>query len=704
VVATIAQGLGITGDESRTVNERLLEALRPKHLLLVLDNLEQLVAAAALIPTALAEAPRLKMLATSREPLRVRGEQVVPVPPLALPDPDRMGPITRVEVDQLAEVASVALFIARARELQPDFALTSENAPAVAAICRRLDGLPLAIELAVARLPVLPPNTLLARLERRLPLLTRGPRDLPARQQTLRGTIAWSYDLVAERDQTLFRQLAVFAGGCTLAAAQAVCQVADPVAGDPERAEDPELADVAVLEGVASLVDRSLLQVLLVREAGETRETQEGLGDVGGAPRFTMLETIREFALEQLQASAEAAAVQQRHAAFFLALVEEALPHLFDADRDVWMARLEDDEDNLRVALTWCTTEQAGSRAFEVGLRLAGILSWYWYMRGQLPEGRSWLERLLVQAGDAEQLRQSADGWAALGVAHCGLAGIALAQGDTATATAQAAQSEAIFRALGPAHQQWLAVALLQLGMVRISQGAPAAARPLLEESLALSREAGGVMGRSFAGQVLFQLGRAAQAAGDMADARACYEQSLALYRDASDSLGIALAANAMGLVAATPGDEALARQLLAESLPPARATRDRYERAQLLVVAGTAALRQGDPQQAQSLFLESLSLWGDIGAQAGIAHALAGLAEVAAAQGQAERAGRLYGAAQALLPPSGRLITDTSGPEIEQRIAAARGQLDAAAFAIGWAAGQTMPAEQAMVYAREGT
>jgi tetratricopeptide (TPR) repeat protein len=534
-------------------------------------------------------------------------------------------------------------------------------------------------------------------LERRLPLLTHGPRDLPARQQTLRATLAWSYDLLTDREKTLFRQLAVFAGGGTLAAAQVVCRTADAAEGESERDSDPE---GMVLEGVASLVDQSLVQMRT---------------SLGGEVRMAMLETIREYALEQMRASGETAAVQQRHGAYFLALAEEALPHLYNAGRDEWLARLEDDEDNLRAALAWATedrpeptgsgaSERADSTTFETGLRLAGVLSSYWYMRGKLQEGRSWLERLLAQAGEAEHLRQSADGQAALGVAHYGLGGIALAQGDIVTAAAQATQSETIFRALGPAHKSWLAYALMQLGMVRISQDAPAAARPLLEESVALSREVGGVMGQAFVGQEIFQLGRAAQAEGDLEGARTFYEQSLAAFRATGDTISLALAANAARLVAATPSDEARARQMLAESLATARATRDRYERAQLLGDAGMATLRQGDLQQAQNLLAESLHLWGDIGAPGGLARALAGLAEVATAQGQAEQAGRLYGAAQALLPPSGRLTTDASGPEIDQRIAAACARLAPAAFAAGWAAGQTMTAAQATEYAREVT
>jgi predicted ATPase len=702
VVQTVAQGLGVAGDERRPMDERLLEWLRPKHLLLVLDNVEQLVAAAALIPTALAEAPRLKMLATSREPLRVRGEQVLPVPSLALPDADVAGPMTPAEMERLAGVPAVALFVARACELQPDFALTPENAPAVAAICRRLDGLPLAIELAVARLPVLPPVALLARLERRLPLLTRGLRDLPERQRTLRDTIAWSEDLLSERDRALFRQLAVFAGGFTLEAAQAVCRVTDAPAaeGGPEPADD---GGMDVLEGMASLVDQSLLHARVPPKEQEAREGPGDRGDAGAAPRFAMLETIREYALERLVESAEeAAAVQRRHAACFLALADEVQPHLQGGERDLWLARLEPDEDNLRTALAWAAQEPPQSDALALGLSLAGTLSWYWYMRGELQEGRSWLERLLALAARDEQPQRSDVGRAALGLGHHGLAGMALAEGDPAAAVPEAEQAVAIFRALGAEQKRWLAHALSQLGLARIRRGEPAAARPVLEESLALSREVGGLMGRTFTAAVLLHLGQAAQATGDFATARDYYERSLARYRDAGDHLGIAMLANAVQQVAASPGDEATSRRMLANSLPQARDTRDRYDQALLLLHTGEAALRQGDLPQAHSLLAESLRLWRDIGAPAGIAGALAGLGGVAAARGQAERAGTLYGAAQAALSAAGLTASGVGAPDLDQSITVARASLDAAAFAAGWAHGQAMTQEQAIHAALE--
>src|SRR6266496_4023877 len=303
VVPTVARALGVsqTGDDS--LDEQLLEYLQPRDVLLVLDNAEQLVSAAPLAAQALELAPRLKLLVTSREPLRVRNEQIVPVPPLALPNPAHLP-----DLEHLVQIPSVTLFVERAREARPDFALTTENAAAIVEICQRLDGLPLALELAAAPLSLLAPAALLARLERRLPLLTRGARDLPERQQTLRNTIAWSYDLLEEGEQQLFRRLSVFAGGFTLEAVQAVCVFEAIETSSPAQADDG-----ATLEQLAHLLDKSLVQA------------QQG---TGGEPRFTLLETIREYATEQLGASGEEATVQERHAHYFLKLAEEVEPHL----------------------------------------------------------------------------------------------------------------------------------------------------------------------------------------------------------------------------------------------------------------------------------------------------------------------------------------------------------------------------------------
>ncbi|HUG38092.1 MAG TPA: AAA family ATPase, partial [Candidatus Limnocylindrales bacterium] len=402
VASTVALTLGIRDPGGRPVLENLREHLRDRQILLVLDNFEQILLAAPLVGELLAVCRGLKVLVTSRAPLELRGEQEFPVPPLALPDPKHPPPI-----EALGQYGAVALFIERATAIRPDFAVTNDNAPAVAEICVRLDGLPLAIELAAVWIRLLSPQAMLTRLERRLPLLTGGARDLPARQQTLRGAIAWSYDLLDEGERALFRRLAIFVGGCTLEAAEAVCNPEGDLGLD-------------VLDGVASLVAKSLLR----QEEGPE-----------GEPRFGMLETIREYGLEQLEADA----TRGRHAAFFLAFAEEAEPKLLGAEQVTWLQRLEAEHDNFRAVLG---RSRVGEVAADVGLRLAGALQWYWRVRGLLGEGRGWAETMLALPGAAARTAARAR---ALNAA----ARLANLQADYTAARPLALESAAIAREVG---------------------------------------------------------------------------------------------------------------------------------------------------------------------------------------------------------------------------------------------------------------
>jgi predicted ATPase len=480
VELTVAQALQVSEADGHSIGERLREYLRPRQLLLLLDNAEHLLSAAPLATGLLDAAPRLTLLVTSREPLRVRDERVVPVLPLALPAAPPLP-----DLETLARVPAVALFVERVREVQPDFALTAANAQAIAEICRRLDGLPLALELAAARSKLLPPEALLSRLVHRLPLLTRGARDVPQRQQTLRNTIAWSYDLLAESEKALFRRLAVFAGGFTLEAVQAVC-VLDTASTAPSEDDD----EGAVLDQLAQLLDKSLVQ------------TQQG---EGGEPRFTMLETIHEYAQEQLEASGEAAALQERHADYFLRVALEADPHMYGPERDVWMERLDREEANLRAALAW---SKADKDAVQTGLRLVGVLAFYWILRGSEREGRAWLEGMLERTDGTD--RSAARGQALLGAGW-----MAWAEGDYAAASLRAEESLSIARvredkrAIGIA--EWL------LGLVRMGQRNSAAALPLLEESRTLFKDLGDGSGEALS---LYFLGMAAYFSGDHAPPR----------------------------------------------------------------------------------------------------------------------------------------------------------------------------------------
>jgi predicted ATPase len=659
VELTVARGLGVSEAAGQAIGERLREYLRPRALLLLLDNAEQVLSAAPLATQLLDAAPQLKLLVTSREPLRVRDERVVAVLPLALPAAPPLPDLAR-----LSQVPAVALFVERVREVQPEFALTADNAQAIAEICRRLDGLPLALELAAARTNVLPPQALLARLEHRLPLLVHGARDAPERQQTLRNTIAWSYDLLDENDKALFRRLAVFSGGFTLEEVQAVCSFA-PVGTSLAQADD----EGAVLEQLGQLLDKSLVQ---------------GQQGTGGEPRFSMLETIGEYATEQLVASGEAAAMQERHADYFLRLAEEADPHIFRPEREVWMERLDREEANLRAALAW---SKADSEAVQTGLRLVGALAFYWALRDSAREGRTWLEAMLARTDGTDRS-------AARGRALVGAGWLAWYEGDYQAASPRAEEGLSILRERG--EKRWIGNAEWLLGLVRVGQRTSAAALPPLEESRTLFKELGDVWGEAY---TLFLLGMAAYFSGDRAVARVHYEESLRLFQEQGDVLYVSLLVSALEAVILPQGDEETAHSLDEQSLPLLRASKDRGMLGMILINIGEIWLHQyGGEQQAKTLYQQGLHLWQDlqrVDNGLGMVKALAGLAEVAAAQGQGERAGRLFGAADRLLPSASNYRDD-----LNKRVAEVRGHLDAATFEAGWAAGQAMTQEQAVTYA----
>jgi predicted ATPase/DNA-binding XRE family transcriptional regulator len=658
VPATIAAALGVREQGRQPLREALVGHLRERQVLLLLDNAEQVLDEVAAEVAALrAACPGLRLLVTSRAALRVQAEQVCPVPPLALPDPS-----SQMAPEALGEVAAVALFVQRARAVRPEFALTPQNAAAVAALCARLDGLPLAIELAAARVGVLPPAALLTRLDRALGVLTGGPRDLPERQQTLRHTIAWSYELLPPAEQALFRRLSVFAGGCTLAAAEAVAAL------QGRGSEDV----LDVLAGVEALADHSLLQ-----------SAEQPDGEL----RVWMLETIREYGLEQLADSGEEAAVRERHATFFLALAEAAEPHLRSAERERWLERLHREADNLRLALSWSAEEP---RRAGLGLRLAAALTWFWRFYDWLREGRSWLEAMLAHTDGADRSAAHAKALYGIGI-------LAWYQGDLAGAAVGAEASVALFAAGGDASDQ--AAALRLLGLIRLGQGDAAAARRLLEDSRNLFQELGDAWGEAL---TVYRLGLALTELGDPA-ARGCYAHSLALFRQVGDPLGVAVVLNALAVATAAQGDEAAALALIAESLPLAREATERWDLARLLLNAGTLWLRRGDVQQAHELLAESLGLWQESGHRAGMALSLAGLGGVAAARGQAERAGRLFAVAQRIYPASGPGVTALSDADLDRRIATARASLGAAPFAAGWAMGQALSLADAIGEALRG-
>jgi predicted ATPase len=624
----------------------LQDFLRDKRALLLFDNFEQVVEAAPILTQLLESCPHLTLLVTSRRALRLRGEQELPVAPLGAPDPDA-APSLAV----LAAYPAVDLFVRRAREAKPTFTLTRANARAVAQICARLDGLPLAIELAAARIKVLPPAALLARLERSLPLLTGGARDLPARQQTMQDAIAWSYDQLAESEKKLFWRIAVTSGGRTLEAAEAIANVE---------------GDLDTLTGMETLVEVSLVN----QEDGP-----------GGEPRFRSLQIIREFAQERLKESGEEPALRERHAEFFLNFAEEAAPYLTSAARWEWIERLGADYWNLIAALEWTLANRP-----EWCLRLAGALGWFWFVRGYVADGRSWVERALAAPDTAARTAERARAlhWAA---------GLAFAQGDFIAAQEPDEQSVAIYRELGD--QRGLAYGLHLSGAIVGQRGGPESL-PALEDSVRLFRAVGDRWGLALA---VSGLGDGVMLTGDLARAHTLYEESLALYQEEGDIWGRATVLQSLALLVWTEGDLAAAGALYEESAQLARTLGDKWDLARALTGAAAVAIQHENLESARAQAAEALRLWRELGNRPGMALALGGLAGVAAVEGDAGRAGRLFGVAHATLA-AGAAYYITGGVDVEAQITAARAHVDAAALDAAMEAGKMQPLPEVVAFA----
>ena len=648
VVPTIAAALGVRESGDRPLLETLSGFLAAKRVLLVLDNCERVLAAASDVAALLAACPTLVVLATSREAFHVQGEHRYPLTPLRLPEPGARPPLP-----ELARVPAVALFVERAGAVDPGFVLTEANASQVSAICHRLDGLPLAIELAAARAQALPPPALLARLEHRLPLLAGGGHDLPARQRTMRDAVAWSHDLLPADERAVFRRLAVFSGGFTLDAADAVAGLA---------------AGGQVVGAVIALVERSLLRPL----AGPD-----------GAPRFAMLETVREFGQELLEASGEAEETRLLHASVSAELAAAAEAELRRAGQARWLARLEAEHDNLRSALAWALSADAG-----LALRLAGSLHWFWYLRGHWREGRRWLDEAL--SGDSAQGPTPARMKALAG------AGIlAFALGDQAAGRAQLGESAALGRALGDPAGTAYGLHFLEMGALYV--GDRAAARRLAE-SADLFREAGDAWGLAAA---LCSQGTAAIQLGDP-EAGAVIGESLALARGLGDAWSLARALHYAGELARSSGEYARARAHYEESLSFYRLLGHQDGVARVLHNLGYVAQHQGDLRRAAASFAEAMAVAREHGDRWNLAHYLAGLGGTALGLGQPERAARLLGSAAARLRAAAVPPWPVDRAEHDRHRAVARARLGEAAFAAAWADGWAMPAEQALAEAAE--
>jgi predicted ATPase/transcriptional regulator with XRE-family HTH domain len=665
VPQAVASALGVHEQPSRPVLQTLVDVLRSKELLLVLDNCEHVVAACAeLAETLLGAGPGLLILATSREVLRVAGETAWRVPSLGLPPllpgvpSSPPGPSVSPLVEPVERSEAVRLFVARAAAALPGFALTEQNISTVAHVCHRLDGLPLAIELAAVRVSALGLEQLAALLSDRFRLLVRGSRTASPRQQTLRATVEWSYALLAEPERRLFERLAACAGGWTLEAAEAVG------AGDG-------IEPTAVLELLTQLVDKSLVAA------------QEGLA---GQTRYRLLETLREYAWQRLVGRGDAEASRERHAAFFLSLAERAEPELRGAEQRAWLAVLAQEHDNLRAALQWTLEREEA----ELGLRLAGAVWWFWWVRGHQSEGRRWLERLLALSGcgGATQPALRAKALNGAGV-------LAYDQGDYGRATALLDESLVLYRDLGD--QRGTAWALHSLAFVPRDQGDYRRAGALLEESLVLFRELGDIAGTAWA---LHSLARVLRDQGDFTRAVGLYTESLALFRDVGDDGGIAWALSRLELALRPQGDFVRARALLDESLELFRDQNDRRGIAWSFLELGLVERDQGNYGRAAPLLKESLARYRDLGDKHGMAQLVGELAALACAQGQPERAARLFGAAHALFAAIGARLPPPEQAAHERSLAAARARLGDTAFAAVWAQGQAMAPEQAVAEA----
>jgi predicted ATPase/DNA-binding CsgD family transcriptional regulator len=615
VQGAVASVVGAREQPGRALIETLSEHLGSKKVLLVLDNCEHLVeACAALAEALLRSCPGLRVLATSREALGIIGEVAWPVPSLSLPDLRRLP-----DVESLTLYESARLFVERAAAVRPSFALTERNSAAVAQVCYRLDGIPLALELAAARTKVLLVEQIADRLDDCFGLLAAGGRTAMPRHKTLHATMDWSHELLSDEERALFRRLSVFAGDFTLEAAESVC------AGG-------ELGRDEVLELLSCLVDKSLV---VARE-------------LDGEARYRLLETVRQYGQEKLSESGEAGQVREQHARHHLALAREAEPELKVERQVAWLERLEREHDNLRAAMRWLL----GSGRLGEAAGLGWALWLFWGIRGHFAEGRRWMEQALSANGDAE---------------------------------AASARAKALFVA----------------GMMANYQGDHGAAVPLVEESLELFRGLGDTAGVAYA---LSNAGFAASGQGRHQEAIALNEEAVDLFLEAEEKWGAAIQLCFLAVAWRDRGDRARAKPLAEQGLALSREVGERQALCAALYTLATLAQAESDHERARDLFEEGLVLSAELGNEADVAHNLEGLASIAGAQGEIARAARLWGAEQALLEEiESSVYTYVPDRSLRQsREAAARSQLDEAAWTTAWAEGRAMSPAQAVEYALE--
>ena len=740
VPLVVAEALDVPETSSRPVMETLVTYLKARQVLVILDNCEHLLDACAHVTNVLLRAcPGLRIVTTSREPLHVPGEVTWLVPSLSLPDPQR-----DVPVDALLHSEAVQLFVDRAAAAKPGFQITEQNARAVAQVCYRLDGMPLAIELAAARVKVLSVSQIAERLNDCFRLLSGGTRVGLTRQQTLKATLEWSHDLLAESERVVFRRLAVFAGGFDLEAAEVVCSTPGSLPDaamrrDPHPPASPPRRFAPSGLGMGGGVERDDVLDLLSRLVDKSLVVVE-MPD--GDARYRLLEPIRQYTAAQLEAAGEEAVIRGRHRDHYLALAEASEPKLHTGEQVAWLDRLEREHDNLRAALFWSHAEHPGG---EIELRLAGALFRYWALRGYLSEGRGWLKEALRRADEVRPseddvhreafLRARAkalhaagalaafqadlvDGEALLeesiaisralgdrrGAAYAAvnLAYSRFRRGDYARARAEIEQCIATFRELG---DTWaLSEALQALGDILL-EAEPGAARPFLEESLVLARQTGDPYVIATA---LTSLGYAALHVGDAVAARAFVEEGLRLRRETGQRWYLAISLASLGDVARYEGDYDEAEALYQEALDRSRDMGVKHDIAWALHNLGHVAKTLGDRERARTLFDDSLAIELELGDRSRIARCLVGLAGVAVAHAkedgrrdEAERATRLFGAAQTLLEAVGARLAPANQAEHDRDVSAARAMLGQEAFARAWEEGRRQESSAAVDDAR---
>jgi predicted ATPase/DNA-binding CsgD family transcriptional regulator len=640
VVPTIARTLGVREAPGMPLFATLKEHLRDKRLLLVLDNFEQVMTARHLIEELLQTCPQLKVLVTSRSPLQLPSEYELAISPLTLPESGRP-----LSVDDQSRYGAIALFVQRASEVKHDFKLTERNAEAIGEVCRRIDGLPLAIELVAAHARLLPPQAILARLQHPLELLAGRTHDPSARHTTMRNTIEWSYKLLDEREQRLFRRLSVFMGGCSLRAAEAVCNEAGDIS-----IESAHPHAIEVLKGVEGLVDKSLLRYV------EQREDEE--------PRLTMLETVREYALEQLLASGEADTMRRRHADYYLALAERLQPELRSDNVQTWMGHLSPEHDNLRAALRWLLQRDQVAD-YEAALRLILDLQDFWGRQHHTSEVQQWLEIALTRSERrATLLRLKALRY---------ISTLVYAQADYSVAQTWAEDALAVARELN--NEPLIASSLNHIGLMAIFQGKYEQARTLLEESLDIFQRAGNDVG---VGAVYINLGEAVRYQGDYAQAEAYYRESLRVFTALGSQLGILQALSNIGHMAYMRGDLPSARATFVEALALAHETDARKPAAEVLTGMSSVIMAEvvstGNEPNISSQSLRGVT-----------------------------QATHILGTTSAIVERSGRQMEPIDQEEFDRNVASARAIMGEKMFTAAWEKGRAMTLAQALELVKRG-